>query len=551
MSKQIIFSDDARKKMQEWVKKLADAVRVTMWPRWRNVILWKKYWWPVITNDWVTIAKEIELEDAYENMWAQMVKEVASKTNDIAWDGTTTATVLADAMITEWMKHLVAWVNPMLMKSWIDIAVIRAVEELEKIAVQINSREEIAQVATNSAQNEEVWNLIADVIETIWNDWVITVEDWKTIWLEKEVVEWMQFDNGYISPYMVTDTQRMEAISESAKILITDQKISSIQPLLALLENVAQSGKKDLVIIAEDIEWEALTSIVLSKLRGSFNIIWVKAPWFWDRRKEMLKDIAVLTWWTVISEELWMKIDTVELDQLWEAKKVIVSKDNTTIVDWSWTENDIENRVSQLKLEHDQANSDFDKEKIAERIWKLTSWVAVIKVWAATEVEAKEKKHRIEDALSATRAALAEWIVAGWWTALVRAWATLEELKWKTHEEQVWIDLVKVALNYPIKQIADNWGFEWAVVFEKVSWEKWNTWFNALSWEYEDLVKNWIIDPKKVTRSALQNAASAASMFLTTEAAIADLPEKDNWWWDAAAAAAAMWGMGWMWGMGF
>ena len=511
-----------------------------MGPRWRNVILWKKFWWPIVTNDWVTIAKEIELEDQFENMWAQMVKEVASKTNDVAGDWTTTATVLADAMISEWMKYLVAWVNPMLMKSWIDKAIQVAVEELEKNAVQINSRDEIAQVATNSAQNEEVWNLIADVIEQIWNDWVITVEDWKTIWLEKEVVEWMQFDNWYISPYMVTDSQRMEAISEWARILITDQKISSIQWLLKLLEAVSQSWKKDLVIIAEDIEWEALTSIVLSKIRGSFNIIWIKAPWFWDRRKEILKDISVLTWWTLISEELWMKLEDTTIEQLWFAKKVIVEKDSTVIVDWFWKNIDIENRVSQLKAEYEQSSSDFDKEKIAERIWKLTSWVAIIKVWAATEIEAKERKHRIEDALSATRAALSEWIVAGWWTALVRAWVVIKKLKWKTYEEQVWIDLVSIVLNYPLKQIANNWGFEWAVILEKVQNESWNIWFNALTWEFEDLVEAWIIDPKKVTRSALQNAASAASMFLTTEAAIVDIPTENNWWNEA-------WAMSWMW----
>ena len=540
MAKDIIFSENARGKMKKWVKKLADAVRVTMWPRWRNVILWKSFWTPVVTNDWVTIAKEIELEDNFENMWAQMVKEVATKTNDVAGDGTTTATVLADAMIQEWMRHLVAWVNPMLMKNWIDKAVKSVVKELENISTPIDAKEEIAQVATNSAQNEEVWNLIADVIDTIWKDWVITVEDWNSIWLEKEVVEWMQFDNWYVSPYMVTNPEKMEAVAENVKILITDWNISSIKLILPLLEEVSNEWKKDLVIIADDIEWEALTSIVLTKLRWSFNIIWVKAPWFWDAKKEILKDIAVLTWWTLISSEIWLKLENANISHLWEAGKVIVWKENTIIVWWNWIENEIQNRISQLKVEYENAKSSFEKDKIAERIWKMTWWVAVIKVWAATEVEAKERKHRIEDALAATRAAISEWIVPWWWTALVRVARVLDDLKWENHEENVWISIVKKALEYPAKQIASNGWFEWSIVIENIKKETWNMWFNALTGEYEDLVKKWIIDPKKVTRSAVENSASAASMFLTTECAIVDLA-KDDKKWDL---------MGWVWWMG-
>ena len=549
MSKQITFWDDARHALLAWVKKLADAVRVTMWPKWRNVILGKKYWGPIITNDWVTIAKEIELEDQIENMWAQIVKEVANKTNDVAWDGTSTATILAYAIITEWLKHIVAWSNPMVIKRWIEKASAFCIKHLESVTVQINTKEEIAQVATNSAQNDEVWELISQVIEIVGKDWVITVEDGQTIWLTKEVVEWMQFDNWYISPYMISDTQRMSAEIKDAKILITDKKISSIQEILPLLEAVAQSGKKDLVIIAEDIEGEALTTLVLNKLRWTFNVLWIKAPWFWDRRKDMLKDIAILTWARVISEEVWLSLEKTSLEDLGQAWKVVSTKDNTVIVDWKWDQKAIGERVSQIKIEIDNSNSEFDKEKLAERLWKLTWGVAIIKVWAATEVEAKERKHRIEDALSATKAAVSEGIVAWWWTALIRASQALDILKWNNHEEQVWIDIVKKALQYPARQIADNAWYEWAVIVNSILERTWNRGFNAMTWEFEDLVKSWIIDPKKVTRSALENAVSAAAIFLTTEASVSDIPEKEEaapawmgWMW-------GMWGMGWMWGM--
>lgn len=544
MSKQILFSENARKKMQIWIKKLADTVRVTMWPRWRNVIFSDKKWKPVITNDWVTIAKEVELEDNFENLWAQMIKEVAMKTNDIAWDWTTTATVLADAIIEEWMQHLESWVNPILMKNWIDKAVKFVVEKLEDFTTHIKTKEEIAQVATNSAQNEEIWNLISDVIEKIWNDWVITVEEWKTFWLEKEIVEWMQFEKWYISPYMVTNPEKMEAIAEWTHILVTNYNLTSLEPLLNVLETLAADWKKELVIIADDISWEAISTIILSKAQGSFKIIWIKTPWFWDEKNEILKDIAILTWWEFINSEF-TKLENVNPSNLWFAKKVISTKESTTIIWWEWQENEIQNRISQLKLELDSSNNEIQKEKISERIWKLSWWVAVIKVWAATDVEAKEKKFRIEDALSATKAALSEWIVAWWWTSLFRISELFDEIEWKNSEEKIWIKIVKNSLIYPIVQISENWWFDSKKILEDVKnfkpeknfsekffekfWKnknpEFNFWFNALNWKIENLVQNWIIDPKMVVRSALENAASAASMFLTTEAVITNSPK--------------------------
>lgn len=544
MSKQILFSENARKKMQIWIKKLADTVRVTMWPRWRNVVFSDKNWKPVITNDWVTIAKEVELEDNFENLWAQMIKEVAMKTNDIAWDWTTTATVLADAIIEEWMQHLESWVNPILMKNWIDKAVKFVVEKLEDFTTHIKTKEEIAQVATNSAQNEEIWNLISDVIEKIWNDWVITVEEWKTFWLEKEIVEWMQFEKWYISPYMVTNPEKMEAIAEWTHILVTNYNLTSLEPLLNVLETLAADWKKELVIIADNISWEAISTIILSKAKGSFKIIWIKAPWFWDEKNEILKDISILTWWEFINSEF-TKLENVNPSHLWFAKKVISTKENTTIIWWEWEENEIQNRISQLKLELDSSNNEIQKEKISERIWKLSWWVAVIKVWAATEVEAKEKKFRIEDALSATKSALSEWIVAWWWTSLFRISELFDETEWKNSEEKIWIEIVKNALIYPIIQISENWWFDSKKILEDVKnfipeknfsekflekfWKnknpEFNFWFNALNWKIENLVQNWIIDPKMVVRSALENAASAASMFLTTEAVITNSPK--------------------------
>lgn len=555
MSKQILFSEDARKRMQSWIKKLADTVRVTMWPRWRNVVFTDKNWKPVITNDWVTIAKEVELEDNFENLWAQMIKEVAMKTNDIAWDWTTTATVLADAIIEEWMQHLESWVNPILMKNWIDRAVKFVVEKLEDFTTHIKTKEEIAQVATNSAQSEEIWNLISDVIEKIWNDWVITVEEWKTFWLEKEIVEWMQFEKWYISPYMVTNHEKMEAIAEWTHVLVTNYSLSSLEPLLNVLETLAADWKKELVIIADDISWEALSTIILSKAQWSFKIIWIKAPWFWDEKNEILKDISELTWWEFINSEF-TKLENVNPSNLWFAQKVISTKENTTIIWWAWEENEIQNRISQLKVELESCDSnekwEIKREKISERIWKLSWWVAVIKVWAATEIEAKEKKFRIEDALAATKAALAEWIVAWWWTTLFRISELFDEdfdekneKNNFSNEEKIWIQIVKNSLIYPIVQISENWGFDSKNILEEIKnfvpekklsekflekfWKnknpEFNFWFNALNWKIENLVENWIIDPKMVVRSAIENAASAASMFLTTEAVIANSPK--------------------------
>lgn len=595
MSKQILFSEQARKKMQIWIKKLADTVRVTMWPRWRNVIFSDKNWKPVITNDGVTIAKEVILNDNFENMWAQMIKEVAMKTNDIAWDWTTTATILANAIIEEWMKYLEEWVNPILMKNGIDKAVKIAVEKLEEITTRIETKEEIAQVATNSAQNSEIWNLISDVIEKIWIDWVITVEDWKTFWLEKEIVEWMQIEKWYISPYMVTNSEKMEAVAEWVHILVTNYSLTSLEPLLNVLETLAADWKKELVIIAEDISWEALSSIVLSKMQWSFRIIWIKWPWFWSEKDEILKDIAILTWWEFISKEFF-KLENVNPSNLWFAKKIISTKENTTIIWWDWESSEIENRISQLKLELDSVDSwekwEIKAEKLQSRIWKLSWWIAIIKVWAATEIEAKEKKFRIEDALSATRAALSEWIIAWWWTAFVKIISTLEEILeknnlennlknnsgdnfFKNPEEEIWFNIIKKILESPAKQIAENWGFDWEKTIEEIKkfkpekkfskkisdkilekfWKNknsesnfwFNFWFNALTWEIENLIEKWIIDPKMVSRTALENAASAASMFLTTEAAITASPkgifdfempnlgnnQKDfsKWWW--------------------
>ena len=559
MAKQIIFSEEARKKLQQGVIQLANAVRVTMGPKGRDVVLDKKYGGPTITNDGVTIAKEIELEDKYENMGAQMVKEVSTKTNDAAGDGTTTAIVLADAMIAEGMKNVTAGANPMIMKYGIQKAVEIANTELSSFAKQISTKEEIAQVGTISAQDEAVGTLISEVMETVGHDGVISVEDGKTVGLEKDVVEGMQFENGYVSPYMMTNTQRMEALFEDAPLLITDQKISSLQPLLPLLEAVAGQGKKDLVILAEDIEGEALTTIVLNKLRGSFNILAVKAPGFGDRRKEMLQDIAVLTGGTLISEEVGLTLEKAEIDHLGKAGKVVSTKDNTMIVDGKGKKENIESRASQIKSEIDAASSEYDKEKLAERLAKLTGGVAVIRVGAASELEQKEKKMRIEDALSATRAAVAEGIVAGGGTALV---VTAEKIKTtaekeEDHDIKIGMLVVAHACTEPLRQIAENSGFDGGVILQKVleSSAKSGSNFgfdasqNATTndMNIEDLVKKGIVDPKKVTRVALEYAASVAGTFLTTEAAITDIPEKES----AAPDMGAMGGMGGMGGMGF
>lgn len=526
MAKQVKFGDKARQKLMKGVTQLYDAVRITLGPKGRNVILEKKYGSPVITNDGVTIAKDIDLKDPYENMGAQLIKEVATKTNDVAGDGTTTATILAHAMITEGLRNLTAGANPVRLKNGIMKAVALVKAELSKMTEEIgNSKEKVAQVATISAQNPEVGELIADVMEMVGNDGVITVEESQTMGMEKEVVEGMQFDNGFISPYFVTDPQRMEAEYENVKILITDRKISSVQDLLPILEKVAQSGKKEIVIIADDVDGEALATLVLNKLRGVFNILAVKAPAFGDRRKEMLKDIAALTGGRVVSEEVGMKLESAELADLGEARKVVADKEKCTIVEGKGDKAEIEKRINEIKVILGKTTSDFDKEKLQERLAKLSGGVGVIKVGAATEVELKEKKHRIEDALSATRAAVEEGIIPGGGIALLLASKALEDFKGDT-DEVTGVHIVKRALRAPIMQIAENAGVDGAVVVDKVLNEKEGVGYDADAGKYVNMVKAGIIDPKMVTRSALENAASIAGIFLTMECAVSEIPEE-------------------------
>lgn len=546
MAKQILFGDVARQKIIAGVNQLAHAVRITLGPKGRNVILDKKYGSPTITNDGVTIAKEIDLKDPFENMGAQLVKEVATKTNDVAGDGTTTATILAAAIIAEGLRNVTAGANPVQLKRGIDKAVAKVCEKLDEIKVDIgNSKEKIAQVATISAQDEEVGKLIAEVLEEVGHDGVITVEESQTMGLEKEIVKGMQFDNGYISPYMVTDPARMEAVYEDVKILITDKKLSSIQELLPLIEKIAQLGKKELVIISEDVEGEALATFVLNKLRGIFSVLAVKAPAYGDRRKEMLKDIAALTGGRVIMDEVGLKLENVELGDLGEARKVIADKDKTIIVEGKGHKKDVDARVAEIKVHLEKTTSEFDREKLLERMAKLSGGVGVIKVGAATETELKEKKHRIEDAVSATKAAVEEGIVPGGGVALLQAAHVLEKLVGDS-DEMTGIHIVKRALSSPLHQIAVNAGKDGAVIIHKVLAEKPGFGYDAAKDEFVDMVKAGIIDPKKVTRSALQNAASIAGIFLTTEAAVTDLPEEKS----AAGVMPGGGGMGGMGGMG-
>lgn len=535
MAKQILHSDEARQKLLDGIEKLSNAVRATMGPKGRNVLLEKKYGAPTITNDGVSIAREIELEDPFENMGAQLVKEVANKTNDVAGDGTTTATVMAHAIIKEGLHHLTTnKVNPMLLKKGIEDAVKIVVDELEKMKKAITTKEEMAQVATISAQNPEVGDLIAEVFEKVGGDGVVQVEEGQTMGLSIDMVEGMQFDNGYISPYMITDTVRMEAVFEDASILLTDGKISSIKEILPLLESLAQAGQKNLVIIAEDIDGEALATLVVNKLRGTFNALAIKAPGFGDRRKAMLQDIATLTGGRVISQEVGLKLENATMEDLGRARKVVSSKDNTTIVEGKGQHDAIEQRVASIKAELAASSSDFDKEKLQERLAKLTGGVAVIEVGAATEVELKEKKHRIEDALSATRAAVEEGVVIGGGAALLQASLKIDPDKVEDAEERLGAEIIKIALSYPVNQIAENAGVDGIVIQNKLidAWKKdKHMGYDATSLVNDpkivDMFKAGIIDPKKVTRSALQNAASAAAMFLTTEAAITEIPKDE------------------------
>ena len=540
MAKEILFNEEARRALGRGVDQLANAVKVTLGPKGRNVVLDKKFGSPTITNDGVTIARDIELPDPFENMGAQLVKEVATKTNDVAGDGTTTATVLAQAMIQEGMRNVAAGANPMILKKGIETAVKTLVEEIKKRSIKVSGKAEIAQVASVSAADEEIGGLIAEAMEKVGNDGVITVEESKGLQTALNVVEGMQFDRGYISPYMVTDPDRMEAVMDNPFILITDRKISAIADMLPTLEKVVKVGK-ELLIIAEDVEGEALATLVVNRLRGTFKAVAVKAPGFGDRRKAMLEDIAILTGGTVITEDMGRKLDSVELTDLGTARQVRITKDETTIIDGVGDKDVIAKRVSQIRAQVEETTSEFDREKLQERLAKLSGGVAVIEVGAATEVEMKDKKLRIEDALNATRAAVEEGIVAGGGTTfidIIPALNTLEE----TGDVQTGINLVKRAVEEPLRQIAYNAGLEGSVVVEKVKNTDSGIGFNALTEEYIDMVKAGIVDPAKVTRSALQNAASIASLVLTTETIVADKVEEN-------AAVPAMPPMGGMGGM--
>ena len=546
MAKDIIFGEDARKALQSGIDKLANTVKITLGPKGRNVVLDKKYGAPLITNDGVTIAKEIELDDPFENMGAQLVKEVATKTNDAAGDGTTTATLLAQALVREGMKNIAAGANPMVLKKGMDQAVDTAVETIVANSKKIEGSEEIARVGAVSAADENIGKLIAEAMEKVTADGVITLEESKTAETYSEVVEGMQFDRGYIAPYMVTDTDKMEAVLDDAYILITDKKISNIQEILPLLEQIVKAGKK-LLIIAEDVEGEALSTLIVNKLRGTFTCVAVKAPGFGDRRKEMLQDIAILTGGQVISSELGLELSETTMEQLGRARQVVVQKENTIIVDGAGNSDDIKARVGQIKSQIENTTSDFDREKLQERLAKLSGGVAVIKVGAATEVEMKEKKLRIEDALAATKAAVEEGIVAGGGTALINAMPAVKKLVDKlSGDEKTGAQIVYKALEEPVRQIAVNAGLEGSVIIDKIiRSRKVGYGFNAYTSEYVDMLPAGIVDPTKVTRSALQNAASVASMVLTTESLVADKKDPQA---DAAMAAAAA-GAGGMGGM--
>ncbi|WP_066871561.1 chaperonin GroEL [Clostridium mediterraneense] len=526
MAKSLMFGEDARRAMQAGVDKLANTVKVTLGPKGRNVVLDKKFGTPLITNDGVSIAREIELEDPYENMGAQLVKEVATKTNDVAGDGTTTATLLAQAIIREGLKNVTAGANPMLVRTGINMAVEKAVEEIKAISKPVEGRDDIARVAAVSAGDTSIGELIAGAMEKVGTEGVITVEESKTMGTELDVVEGMQFDRGYLSAYMVTDAEKMEAVLENPYILITDKKINNIQEILPVLEQIVQVGRK-LLIVAEDVEGEAIATLVVNKLRGSFTCVAVKAPGFGDRRKDMLRDIAILTGGTVLSEELGIDLKDVTIDMLGQAESIKVTKENTVIVNGRGNSEDIQNRIVQIKNQLEEATSEFDKEKLKERLAKLAGGVAVIKVGAATETELKERKLRIEDALNATKAAVEEGIVAGGGTAYINVINSVKKLSSENSDKQVGINIVVRALEEPMRQIAFNAGVEGSVIIEKIKDSEAGVGYDALNGKYTNMVVAGIVDPTKVTRSALQNAASVAATFLTTEAAVVDIPQKD------------------------
>jgi len=542
LSKEIKFGEDARRSLEKGVDTLANAVKVTLGPKGRNVVLDRKFGSPTITNDGVTIARDIDLEDPWENLGCQLVKEVAIKTNDVAGDGTTTATVLAQAMIKEGLKNVAAGANPMIMRKGIEKAVQAAVAEIKNISKPVESKEAIAQVAAISADDPDIGTLISDAMEKVGRDGVITVEESQSVGTSLEIVEGMSFDRGYISPYMVTNPEKMEAVLDDPFILISDKKLSSIQEILPVLEKVVQTGKP-LLLIAEEIEGEALATLVVNKLRGTFNCVAVKAPAFGERRKAMLEDIAILTKGRVATEELGVKMENVGLDMLGRAAKIVVKKEETIIVDGAGSEEDVKGRIANIKIQLEETDSEYDKEKLQERMAKLSGGVAIIQVGAATETELKEKKHRIEDALAATKAAVEEGIVSGGGTALINAITAINKIK-GDGDEMTGIKLVKKALEEPLRQIANNAGAEGSVVVEKVKNSKAGMGYNALTNSYENMINAGIIDPAKVTRSAVQNAASIAAMVLTTEALVTEIPNKDEM--KAMAGAGGMGGMGGM-----
>ena len=540
MAKQIIYGEEARKALEAGIDKLSNTVKITLGPKGRNVVLDRKYGAPLITNDGVTIAKEVELEDAFENMGAQLVKEVATKTNDVAGDGTTTATLLAQALVREGMKNVAAGANPMVVKKGMQMAVDAAVEAIKSEAQPVKSSDDIARIATISAADEYIGKLIAEAMEKVTSDGVITIEESKTSETYSDVVEGMQFDRGYISPYMVTDTDKMEAVIDDAYILITDKKISNIQEILPILEQIVQSGAK-LLIIAEDIEGEALTTLIVNKLRGTFNVVGVKAPGYGDRRKEMLKDIAILTGGQVISEELGLELKDTTMDMLGRAKSVKVQKENTVIVDGEGNKEDIQARIAQIKAQLEETTSDFDKEKLQERLAKLSGGVAVIRVGAATETEMKENKLRLEDALAATKAAVEEGVISGGGSAYIHASKEVEKLtKTLSGDEKTGAEIILKALEAPLFHIAANAGLEGAVIINNVRESEVGTGFDALNETYVNMIDAGILDPAKVTRSALQNATSVASTLLTTESVVATIKE------DTPAMPAGGAGMGMM-----
>jgi chaperonin GroEL len=532
-AKQIVFSEDARRRLKNGIDIVANAVATTLGPKGRNVALDRKFGSPTITHDGVTVAKEIELEDPFENMGAQLLKEAATKTNDIAGDGTTTSTVLAHAIVTEGLKNLAAGANPMLLKRGIEAASKAIAEEIKKHSIDINTKEDIANVATISAQDRAIGDLIADVMDKVGKDGVITVEESKGLEFEKEYVEGMQFDRGYISAYFITDPEHMEASIVDPYILVYDKKISAAADIVPLLEKMVQIGKRDLLLIAEDIDGEALATLVLNKLRGMLNVVAVKAPGFGDRRKAMLQDLAILTGAQVISDEMGRKLETTTLADLGHAEKIVVDKDNTTIIGGKGDEKEIKGRIEQIRVEIDKSTSDYDREKLQERLAKLSGGVAIIRVGAATETELKEKKHRVEDALSATRAAVEEGIVPGGGVALINAMNVLDGIKMGNEDEQIGVNIVRKSLEVPMRKIVENAGQEGSVVVANVRAEQkrkkdLNFGYDVLRDEYIDMVKGGVIDPAKVTRGALENAASIAAMILTTEALVTDVPEKEK-----------------------